>query len=162
MNLLATALSNGNPANIQMYADLPQFNINGATIPVNSIATSSRPDLVIVNQRQRSIHLLELRCCYDTNHEKSCELKTARYTMLKGDLEDEGWNVSLNTFEVGSIGIITKTNNEKLKNIAKGNNIKSDLKHLILDISKVALISSSSIYPARQDPSWTDPPSLLS
>ena len=81
--------------------------------------------------------------------------------MLKSDIEDQGWNVCLAPIEVGSIGIITKANKETIKKVAKDNNTRIEIKKFIQEISKLALISSFSIFHARNEPSWTDPPPLI-
>ena len=42
-----------------IYADIEGFQINASTIPPDIISTSLRPDLVIINRKDKKIELLE-------------------------------------------------------------------------------------------------------
>ena len=49
LNYIAQTLDENKPNNIMVYSDLPNFQTNGGSIPLNIVVTSSRPDLVIVD-----------------------------------------------------------------------------------------------------------------
>ena len=49
----------------EVLSDLPNFQINGTTIPSDvmvSTGAGSKPDMVILNREQRTVALLELTC----------------------------------------------------------------------------------------------------
>ena len=52
---------------IEIYADLPSHSINGGTLPKDSIKTALRPNLVLIERKERKIHLLGLTCSFETN-----------------------------------------------------------------------------------------------
>ena len=48
------------PYNLEVYADIPCLDLNGCTIPPNILVTRSRPDLVLINRSEKTVHVLEL------------------------------------------------------------------------------------------------------
>jgi hypothetical protein len=144
----------------ELYSDLPQFWLNGSTIPPDILVTSFRPDLVIINRNQKSIELLELTCSFETNIESAHLRKTRNYNDLKGDLEKSGWKVFLVPFEIGSRGLMTKRNRDSPIKVLKRNSIK--LKHTLIfkEMAKISLLCSYSIFQAHCVHTWQDPPLL--
>ena len=51
----AKALKNNAPEGLEVYADLPNFWLNGGTIPPDVLPTGQRPDLVIIDRKERKI-----------------------------------------------------------------------------------------------------------
>ena len=74
--------------NVEIFADLPDLNINGFTIPPDILQTQQRPDLVTVNRLEKIICLIELVICFETNFDAACARKRERYMQLKNDIED--------------------------------------------------------------------------
>ena len=83
---------------------------NGGTIPADIVATSLRPDIVIVNRQEKLIELMELTCSFEKNIDAANLRKHTNYLDLKSDIEAAGWKTSLVPFEVGSRGQITTRN----------------------------------------------------
>ena len=156
----STHLRSNIPEGFEIFADLPNFWLNGSTIPADILCTSQRPDIVIIDRKKRHIELLELTCSIETNIESANLRKTKNYNDLKGDLQNQGWNVALVPFEVGSRGLITRKNRDSLIQVFKRNTIK--LKHTALfrDLAKISLLCSYSIFQAHCVPTWKDPPFL--
>ena len=70
---------------IKVYSDLPGHTINGATIPPDIFVANrkgSRPDLVLVNRKEKKIAILELICPLEHNITKANTYKTTTYTPL--------------------------------------------------------------------------------
>jgi hypothetical protein len=155
-----TSLKKNAPENLELFADLPNFWLNGGTIPPDILPTGLRPDLVIINRIERKIDLLELTCSYETNLEKANIRKAKNYNDLKTDLEKAGWKVTLVPFEIGSRGLVNKRNRESLTSAMKRNNIKIRHTQLFKELSKISLLCSYSIFQAHCVPSWQDPPFL--
>ena len=102
------------PDHIQIYADLPNFNINGSSIPPTVMVTSSRPDLVIIDSSTspQTVYLYELTVCFERtgNLEAANSRKYVRYSSLTTDIEDNGYTCKNIPFEVGSRGHLTPDN----------------------------------------------------
>src|SRR5258706_16166026 len=78
--------------------------------PVNSVFTSLRPDIVIVDRD--AIYTLELTICHETNLSKSKQYKTDKYAMLANNLTVDflHYNVKSYTVEVSTLGFISDIN----------------------------------------------------
>ena len=112
---------------LEVLSDIPGYDMNGQTIPQDILVTSgegSRPDLVLVNRREKHIWLIELTCCFERNEDAAHVRKTNKYTGLKHDLEDRGYIVHLVPFEVGARGHVTRNNTNNMINILIKNSIK--------------------------------------
>ena len=145
---------------LEILADLPTLWLNGGTIPPDILATSFRPDLVLINRNQKKIELLELTCSFEKNIETAHIRKAKKYNDLMVDLESVGWGVHLIPFEVGSRGQITRRNKNALINVLKRNQIKVNNNILFKDLSKISLLCSYSVFQAHCVSTWTDPPYL--
>ena len=148
------------PQNLQILVDLPGLWLNGGTIPPDILVTSLRPDIALINREEKKIELLELTCSFEKNIEEAYIRKYKKYLSLKTDIEKTGWSVRLVPFEVGSRGQITKRNTDSLIQVFKRNSIKVKHKPLFINLGKVALLCSYSIFQAHCVPMWQDPPLL--
>ena len=157
---MAKTLLASNPENLQIFADLPGLWLNGGTVPPDILITKFRPDLVIINRKDKKIELMELTCCYEKNISQAHIRKTDKYNELKTDIQKKGWIVNLTPYEVGSRGQITKKNKESIIKVLKRNCIKTNNSKLFKEISKISLLCSYSIFQAHNVPSWRDPPLL--
>ena len=113
LNHLTSVIIANKPENIEVYADVPGFDLNGCTIPPDILVTLSRPDLVIINRSNKSVDILELTCSFERNILAAHQRKSTKYTSLKSDIESAGFSCSLIPFEIGSHGHVmkrTKTN----------------------------------------------------
>ena len=151
------------PEHLEVYADLPGCTINGATIPQDILTASgegSKPDLVLINRREKIITVMELTSPLEHNIDAAFERKLAKYSALKTDLEEKQFQVSLVPFEIGSRGFVSGRNKNNLINVYVKNSIKYNVLKLCKQVSKISLMCSFGIFHAYQSPSWTDPPLL--
>ena len=162
LNHLARVIIESKPDNIEVYADIPELDINGSTIPPDILVTLSRPDLVIINRSSKSVYLLELTCSFERNIQAAHQRKTTKYTSLKSDIEDAGYTCFLIPFEIGSRGHVTRTNRSNLILTFVQNKINSNALKCIKQLSKISLLCSFSIFHAYKEPSWRSPPLLSS
>ena len=79
-----------NSQNLSIYADLPGMIFNGRTIPVDIVATSVRPDIVIVNRTEKFIELMELTYSFEKNIDSANLRKSTNYLDMKTDIEEAG------------------------------------------------------------------------
>jgi hypothetical protein len=144
---------------VKLYADIPGWSINGGTVPPNILPTSQRPDLVIVDNGQKCIHVVELTIPFEMNIASAHNRKTERYSSLISDINSGEYKCVLSCIEIGSRGLITKENNNRVRAIFKSIGSKAK-KNVFNDISKTALMCSYAIWNARQEPSWEECPYL--
>ena len=84
---LATNPKKNKTGDLKLYADLPEFWLNGRTFPPDVLCTPLRPDLVILDRKTRSIELLECTCSFECNIESGHFRKARNYNDLNSDLE---------------------------------------------------------------------------
>ena len=146
----------------QVYSDLPGHMINCTTIPADILVTSgegSKPDLVLINRREQRIALLELTCPLENNIRKAHDKKELKYTQLKIDLEEKGFQVQLVPFEVGSSGHITNHTRKSLEDVLKKYSIRMK-PQVVQNLAKISLLCTMSIFHAYQTIEWVSPPLL--
>ena len=97
---------------------------------------------------------------FETNIESAHIRKSVRYHDLKKDIENEGFEVDLIPFEVGSRGQVTTRNRAAITNIFLIHGLKKSAVKTIKEISKIALLSSFTLYQAHHQRTWQNPPYL--
>jgi hypothetical protein len=129
---------------------------NGGTFPPDIIATSQRPEIVIINREERKINIFELTCPWDQNTDKMHTFKTDKYAALLNNLLHVGFKADLFCFEVSVRGQITKANKARLKSfLLKATGMKRACSlSLINNVSKATLLSSFSLFCARNEMVW--------
>ena len=60
LSYLVKRINEVKPPTLEVFADLPDHTINGATIPPDIICTEQRPDLVLLDRSNKKIEVLEL------------------------------------------------------------------------------------------------------
>ena len=162
LNEITKKLKSSSTNNTQIYADLPGHKINGSTIPADILVSSgegSRPDLVLVNREKKEIALMELTISLPQNTQAANKKKALKYTHLDIALREQGFKVYLVPFEVCSNGHITKTNQTNIQNTLRRFRQKVK-KNDVLNLSKIALLCTMSIFHAYHVTDWVDPPLL--
>ena len=155
LTYLAETLTVKLPDNIKVYADLPGYSINGGTLPPHIAITSSRPDLVIIDSADKTVWLLELTVSFETNFEAAHNRKKVRYTALAQDIVSAGYNCQNIPFEIGSRGHISLANKSTLTVMHSLCKPDERLRTFVLNISKISLLCSYSIFLSRKEPTWT-------
>ena len=135
---------------------------HGGVIPPHIIVTNLKPDLVIVNESSRTVVIMELTCPWDGNIDRSHEYKEGKYSALVTDLS-RNFRVRFYPIEVSVRGQVTKRNGARLKSLLYDccNDSKKLSRELIRGCSKIALLSSYSIFLARKEPSWGSPSPIV-
>ena len=160
LNYLISVLKPVKSATLEIWADIPGLTLNGSTVPPDILCTAQRPDVVIVDRESKRIALLELTCSFESNAEAANSRKTLSYKDMKTDLEESGYKVFLIPFEIGSRGFINKRNRTAITQILKEFSLKVNTKQLYINMSKIALLCSFTIFQAQAQPTWQDPPFL--
>ena len=147
-----------------LYADLPGFLENTsppATIPLNLLSSSDRPDLVIISPDE--IGILELTVCYNapSNLEAAKKRKMDKYAALVADLVRRSSLVTYVTLEIGCLGHYTKDALKSLQ-LLLPSMTKREIMTLLTSLSKIAISCSKSIFQARDYPIWNSSTPLYS
>ena len=145
--------------NIEVYFNLEGKRINGGTIPLDILTTSSHPDLVIINisASPPEIFLCKLTVAYESATSDANQRKETQYLSLVTDIEDRGFSCTNINFATGSRGYINNRNmlalGQMLK-IAKG---KTKFATFYKKVSKISLLCSFPIFLARNEPELFTP-----
>ena len=160
INYLYDYIMNSDPnmKNLQVSADIPGLHQGNTTVPVDVTITTLKPDMVLFNKEKKEVSLFELSVPFETNIETTHKIKVERYKKLIEDIEANGFNTRYLPTEVGSRGLITPENQNRLKTLVACVTGKPPPKKLFQDISKIALICSFIIFHSKYEPSWLSPP----
>lgn len=143
----------------QLYADLPghALNDNGDTIPPHILATRQRPDLVLVNNQDRTVRLIELTCPADTNIDKARAFKNKRDKHLEIDINNSPhqWTAEYHTFEVTSSGQVRRDSRQVLRSL-----FSRKTNRVCKKLARIALHASYFIFHARVSREWCSPHSF--
>ena len=139
---------------LSIFADIENCTIGGGTVPPYVIATSQKPDIVLVWSTEKKVILFELTVPFEPNIINAHQTKIDRYSSLVSNIADTGFDCSLIAIEIGSRGLIDTDNKKRMTSIFR--QLKSSTKYSELKnkISKSVLTSSYSIYNARHEPEW--------
>ena len=103
--------------------------------------------------------MFELTCPLERNIYTANTYKRDKYSGMQGDLEDKGWKVHLVPYEVSSRGQILKSTKSSIITTLKDSKIKIKAEQLLFkQLSKIALLSTFSIFHAYQTKEWVSPP----
>ena len=146
-----------------LYSDMPGYQApHGGTVPPHILVTALKPDIVVVSETSEEVIVFELTCPWDTNIVRSHDFKSEKYAPLIADLS-RSRVVSFFPIEISARGQITKDNRSRLKSFLFKccAEPKSICKPLLNTASKASLLSSYSLFCARKEPTWEDPPPLI-
>jgi hypothetical protein len=104
--------------------------------------------------------MVELTCPWDMDAKRADERKTARYSDLKEELSNQGWDCSLYLIEVGARGHIVRSVKHHLQPLfwaCLPAGRRSGIGQMIKDVSRISLLYSFAIFQARNDPVWFSP-----
>ena len=89
------------PLTTSMTADIS----DSYEFPLHIIPTDLRPDLVWWDEAHKSITLVELTVCFETNFKEAARRKTVKYHHLVEQAKARGYRSELITLQVGSRGV---------------------------------------------------------
>ena len=112
INFIVTNVDN----NFKVYSDLPGWEATGGgTIPPELCVTKLKPDIVIVDNRKKKVHIFELTVLLTVNIEQRNHEKSLKYAPFTTDMT--GYGCSVNCFKVNSTGFNTKINHYTLSTL---------------------------------------------
>ena len=148
---------------MRLYSDLPGLLApGGGSIPPHILVTNQWPDIFIVDESSHIAIVFELTCPWDGNIDRSHAYKEDKYSPLVADLSRTHRTFHYSV-EISVRGQVTGANKACLKAFIYRacSDPKGVHKSLVPICSKVAILSSFSIFSARSELSWAAPAILM-
>ena len=106
--MFSYVVSSGDTDKFTVYSDIPgHTTAGGGSIPPEICVTAQKPDIVLIDKSNKSLHLFELTCPLESNINKNHDIKVHKYSHFVTDLSSDSRKCSLTCFEVSSRGLIT-------------------------------------------------------
>ena len=159
-NNLINFIVNSVDSKFKVFSDLPGWEATGGgTIPADLCITNLKPDIVIIDNSKKILHIYELTVPLATNIDQRNAEKTQKYAPFISDIT--GYACTVNCFEVSSTGFISKRNKSTLTTLHKF--MKQDMKKstFFSNLNSLAWYGSYKIWLTRDDPTFADPPFLI-
>ena len=100
-----------------VYADLPGHTVGGGTIPAEICITPQMPDIVLIDNKEKTINLFELTVPIEHNIDIRHQEKSDKYSHFLTDCS--GFKCNVTAFEIGSRGYISTRNHSALYSLHK-------------------------------------------
>ena len=113
LHLIHNFLKEHLPSNINIIADLPDT--SPYVFPPHIAKTDLRPDIVVWSDRARSVSLLELMVCHESNFVDAHQRKATRYLELEDQIRHAHFWVKTIPIQVGCRGFIDISSFEEIK-----------------------------------------------
>ena len=143
----------------EMFVDIEgKKSPTGGTIPVEHCITPLRPDIVIVNQRKKTLDIFELTCPLEPNIKTRHAEKQDKYAHFVTDIDK--LKTTVTCFEIGSRGYLSHDNQARLKSLHSFCKPNIKLKTFKENICALAIYTSYAIFISRKEPNWLQPEHL--
>ena len=137
-----------------------QQTVGGGTLPPSLVVTNLKPDIVIIDQKNKLAAIFELTVPGERRIEVANTLKADKYQHFSRDIQTH--TVSLTPFEVGSnTGFITRDNRKRLQSLHKFCSKQTKFKKFVENISAIAVLSSYMIFNHRNVEPWANPGPIM-
>ena len=145
----------------RIYVDIEGHQTqDGGTIPPETMITTLKPDLVIINERAKILEIFELTVPGESRISTAHNLKLEKYQHFSTDITR--YKVTVTPFEIGSnTGYISRANKESISKIHKYCKREIKLKNFKNNISAIAVLGSYYIFNNRNIESWHTPSNYI-
>ena len=147
------------PNKFTIYSDLPGHTVGAGSIPPEICITTQKPDIVILDKKQKIMHIFELTVPFEQNINQRHLEKSNKYAHFTTDCTN--YTCTVTAFEVGSRGYISTRNHSALFTLHKFTKPGIKLSKFKSNISALALYSSYHIFITRNEEQFSQPPFLL-
>ena len=115
-NVIHYILSCLDTEKFSVYSDLPGHTTpNGGSVPIDICVTPLKPDITILDKKNKTFNIFELTCPLEPNIKTRNQQKTDKYAHFLTDIEV--LKPTLNCFEIGSRGYVSPDNHSRLKTL---------------------------------------------
>ena len=136
-----------------VFSDIPGFQTpNGGSVPASMTVTTLKPDVVIVDTKQKKVDMFELTVNWESNSVKNNIYNSDKYAHFVKDITTH--KASVTAFEVGVRGQISKENMSRLHSLHTFTKKNIKFKTFTNNLSALAVNSSYFIYTCRKQPMW--------
>ena len=119
------------------------------TIPCDIFPTALRPDLVIIDRKEKKIVIIELTIPFERNFVDAQRRKSAKYVSVIAGPEEAGYVCTFFSLEVGSRGVICHGAFKFLKGLSGAS--RQEVKNALQQLSQVAIKCSFIIFKERDN-----------
>ena len=103
-----------------VFSDIPgHAAAGGGSMPPEICITVQKPDIVIIDKKDKSVHIFELTCPLEQHIEKRHLEKSNKYAHFVTDCSSGTVKCQVTCFEISSRGLITPRNSEHLHTLHK-------------------------------------------
>ena len=159
-NLINFIVTNVDKSRFKIFSDLPGWEApGGGTIPSQLCVTRLKPDIVIVDEIKKKLHIYELTVPLTMNIDQRNREKTQKYTPFLTDITN--YTCTLNCFEVSSTGYINPRN--KLTLTTLHSFLRKDVKKstFLSNLNSLAWYGSYQLWLTREEKEFAVPPFLI-
>ena len=138
----------------KVLSDLPGFQTsNGGSLPPSMTVTTLKPDIVILDEKNKKAVIYELTVPFERNIDRQHTYKSNKYAHLETDIKT--YSTKVVAFEVGSRGGLTSENTKRLGDMHTHlMQTHTKKKHFVNNVKSLAIMSSYYIFTARKHMSW--------
>ena len=143
LSILATSVKETLPPSTNLTVDIGgQYKF-----PCYIIPTDLRPDMVWWNDAEKSLNLMELTVCFESNFEDAAQRKLSKYTELTDLAQQNGYETVLLPVQMGSRGV---PDYPSFKALAEETGMsQKQLTVLIKNVTKAVIVESYGIWCSR-------------
>ena len=154
-NILNYIVENLDRSKFKVYSDLPGHTVGNGSIPPNICVTAEKPDIVIIDEKKKTLDIFELTVPFEFNIEARNKFKNNKYAHFIQDIKTH--RTSVTAFEVGSRGYISPNNKHRLHTLHKFMKPGITLTKFQQNVSALSVYSSYHIFICRKDSNWDQP-----
>ena len=154
-NIVNYIVKNVDTAKFKVYSDIPGHMAGNGSIPPEICITNEKPDIVIIDEKRKTLDIFELTVPFEKNIEERNIFKNNKYAHFVVDINEYKTNVT--AFEVGSRGYISPANKKRLGMLQKFLKAGNPLSKFQKNVSALSVYSSYYIFLSRKDPAWSEP-----
>ena len=159
-NLINYIVTNVDKIQFKVFSDLPGWEApGGGTIPSDLCVTNLKPDIVIVDETKKKLHIFELTVPLTMNIDQRHNEKSHKYTPFLTDITN--YTCTVNCFEVSSTGYINDRNKSTLTTLHSF--MRKDMKKSTFfnNLNSLAWYGSYQLWLTREDKEFAAPPFLI-
>ena len=134
----------------KVYSDIPGYTVGNGSIPPEICITSEKPDIVIIDEKRKTLDIFELTVPFEKNIEERNRSKSDKYAHFVEDTK-------VTAFEIGSRGYVSPANKSRLQMLQKFLKAGTSLTTFQKNISALSVYSSYHIFLCRKDSVWREP-----
>ena len=117
-NIITYIVNSVDKSKFTLFSDISGHQTsNGGTIPPSMTVTPLKPDIVIIDKKEKKAMIYELTCPFESNIHKQHNYKSDKYAHFETDVKQ--YHTKVVAFEVGSRGLLTPDNTQRLSDLHK-------------------------------------------